>query len=166
MISAMSKLHSKAAADELAEMLSAGWIAAGIPPTALENPILKKATELVARKARTTHVHTRTHTPAVRRTPLRPYACRYIGAIGQGRAVQGGWMPPSHNAVLDDHLTKLYAAAKSQLQSCEAALAERRRKAALLSDGKKMENGRPCVNLMFAMFRKNVAHLDTARLDN
>jgi hypothetical protein len=51
-------------------MLSAGWIAAGIPQleleleTALENPILlvalpvKKATELVARKARTTHVHT------------------------------------------------------------------------------------------------------------
>ena len=52
------KLHSKAAADELEEMLSAGWIAAGTPPTALENPILKKATELVARKARTTHVHT------------------------------------------------------------------------------------------------------------
>jgi hypothetical protein len=74
MISAMSKLRSKAAADELEEMLSAGWIAAGIPPTALENPILKKATELVARKARTTHVHTRTHTPAVRRTHLRSYA--------------------------------------------------------------------------------------------
>ncbi len=63
----MSKLHSKAAADaELEEimMLSAGWIAAGIPQTALQNPILlvalpvKKATELVARKARTTHVHT------------------------------------------------------------------------------------------------------------
>ena len=58
MISAMSKLHSKAIADELDEKLSAGWIAAGIPPTALENPILKKALELVARKARTTHVHT------------------------------------------------------------------------------------------------------------
>jgi hypothetical protein len=60
MISAMSKLHSKATADELDEALSAGWIAAGIPPTALENPILKKALELVAtsRKARTTHVHT------------------------------------------------------------------------------------------------------------
>ena len=58
MISAMSKLHSKAIADELDEALSAGWIAAGIPPTALENPILKKALELVARKARTTHVHT------------------------------------------------------------------------------------------------------------
>ena len=48
MVSAMSKLHSKAAADELEEMPSAGWIAAGIPPTALENPILKKALELVA----------------------------------------------------------------------------------------------------------------------
>jgi hypothetical protein len=74
--------------------------------------------------------------------------------------VQGGWTLPSHNAVLDihldDHLTKLYAAAKSQLQSYEAALAERRRKAALLSDGKKMENGRPCVKFVFAMFRKNV----------
>ena len=58
MISAMSKLHSKAIADELDEKLSAGLIAAGIPPTALENPILKKALELVARKARTTHVHT------------------------------------------------------------------------------------------------------------
>ena len=58
MVSAMSKLHSKAIADELDENLSAGWIAAGIPPTALENPILKKALELVARKARTTHVHT------------------------------------------------------------------------------------------------------------
>jgi hypothetical protein len=60
MISAMSKLHSKAIADELDEALSEspGWIAAGIPPTALENPILKKALELVARKARTTHVHT------------------------------------------------------------------------------------------------------------
>jgi hypothetical protein len=74
MISAMSKLHSKAAADELEEMLSAGWIAAGIPPAALENPIPKKATELVARKARTTHEHTRTHTAAVKRTPLRSYA--------------------------------------------------------------------------------------------
>ena len=58
MVSAMSKLHSKAIADELDENLSAGWIATGIPPTALENPILKKALELVARKARTTHVHT------------------------------------------------------------------------------------------------------------
>ena len=65
-------------------------------------------------------------------------------------------MPPSHNAVLDDHLRKLFATAKSQLQSYEAALAERRRKAALLSDGKKMENGRPCVNFMFAMLLKNV----------
>ena len=53
MISTMSKLHSQAIADELDEKLSAG-----IPPTALENPILKKALELVARKARTTHVHT------------------------------------------------------------------------------------------------------------
>ena len=70
----MSKLHSKAIADELDENLSAGWIAAGIPPTALENQILKKATELVARKARTTPVRTRTHTPAVRRTDLRSYA--------------------------------------------------------------------------------------------
>ena len=62
MISAMSKLHSKAIADELDEALSEspGWIAAGIPPTALENPILKnlKALKLVARKARSTHVHT------------------------------------------------------------------------------------------------------------
>ena len=56
--------------------------------------------------------------------------------------VQGGWTPPNHNAVLDDHLTKLYDTAKSQLQSYAAALAERKRKVALLSDGKKMENGR------------------------
>ena len=35
MISAMSKLHSKAIADELDEALSAGCIAAGIPPTAV-----------------------------------------------------------------------------------------------------------------------------------
>jgi hypothetical protein len=58
MISAISKLHSKAIADELDEILSAGWIAASTLPTALENPILKKALEQVARKARTTHVHT------------------------------------------------------------------------------------------------------------
>jgi hypothetical protein len=60
MISAMPKLHSRAIAYELDEMISAGWIAAGILPTALENPILtgKKALELVARNARTTHVHT------------------------------------------------------------------------------------------------------------
>ena len=85
--------------------------------------------------------------------------------LGQGRTVQGGWTPPSHNAVLDihldDHLTKLYAAAKSQLQSYEAALAERNRKAALLSDGKKMENGYPRANFVFAddegtLFCKNV----------
>ena len=87
-------------------------------------------------------------------------------SVRLGGAVRctGGWTPPSHHAVLDDHLTKLYAAAKCQLQSYEAALAERRRKAALLSDGKKMENGRPCANFMFAMLLKNVAHLDTARL--
>jgi len=75
--------------------------------------------------------------------------------------VQGGWTPPRHHAVLDDHLTKLYAAAESQLQSYVAALAEGKRKAALLSDGKKMENGHPCVNFVFAnndgtMFCKNV----------
>ena len=75
--------------------------------------------------------------------------------------MQGGWTPPNHNAVLDDHLTKLYDTAKSQLQSYAAALAERKRKVALLSDGKKMENGHPCVNFVFAndegtMFCKNV----------
>ena len=79
----------------------------------------------------------------------------------QGHTAQGGWTPRSHNAVLDGHLTKLYAAAESQLQSYVAALAERKRKAALLSDGKKMENGHPCVNFVFAndegtMFCKNV----------
>ena len=75
--------------------------------------------------------------------------------------MQGGWTPPRHHAVLDDHLTKLYATAESQLQSYVAALAERKRKAALLSDGKKMETGHPCVNFVFAnndgtMFCKNV----------
>jgi hypothetical protein len=57
--------------------------------------------------------------------------------------VQGGWTPPRHHAVFDDHLTKLYATAESQLQSYVAALAEGKRKAALPSDGKKMENGHP-----------------------
>ena len=104
MISAMSKLHSKAIADELDEKLSAGWIAAGIPPTALENPILKKALELIARKARTTHVHT---TVA---------SCSHSHSCSQA------------NAVLDDHLTKLYDTAKSQLQSYAAELAERKKK--------------------------------------
>jgi hypothetical protein len=47
-------------------------------------------------------------------------------------------------------LTKLYATAESHLQSYVAALAERKRKAALLSDGKKMETGHPCVNFVFA----------------
>ena len=150
MVSAMSKLHSKAAADELGEMLSDGWIAAGIPPTELENPILKKATELVARKARTTHVHTTvarcSHSHTCSQANTLAFICMKIfGAIGQGPTVQGGWTPPSRNAVLDDHLRKLYAATKSRLQRYEAALAERRRKAALLSDGKKMENGCPCV---------------------
>ena len=82
--------------------------------------------------------------------------------------MQGGWTPPNHNAVLDDHLTKLYDTAKSQLQSYAAALAERKRKVALLSDGKKMENGHPCVNFVFAndegtMFSRTSTHLDTAR---
>ena len=85
--------------------------------------------------------------------------------------MQGGWTPPNHNAVLDDHLTKLYDTAKSQLQSYAAALAERKRKVALLSDGKKMENGHPCVNFVFAndegtMFCKNVdtfGHSKTAK---
>ena len=75
--------------------------------------------------------------------------------------MQGGWTPPNHNAVLDDHLTKLSDTAKSQLQSYAAALAERKRNVALLSDGKKMENGHPCINFVFAndegtMFCKNV----------
>ncbi len=47
-------------------------------------------------------------------------------------------------------MTKLDATAKSQLQSYEAALAERNRKAALLGNGKKMENGHPCANFVFA----------------
>ena len=94
MISAMSKLHSKAVADELDEMISAGWIAAGIPPTALENPILKKALVLVARKARTTHVHTTvassSHTHTCRRTHLhediqvcfgRAIRCKVVGRL-------------------------------------------------------------------------------------
>jgi hypothetical protein len=55
MISAMSKQHPKEIADELDEMLSASWIAAGIHPTALENPNIQKGLELVAWKTRTTH---------------------------------------------------------------------------------------------------------------
>ena len=86
MISAMSKLHSKAIADELDEALSAGWIAAGIPPAALENPILKKATELVARRARTTHVRTRTHTCSQANTLaaiyIKIYRCDWAGPCG------------------------------------------------------------------------------------
>ncbi len=49
-------------------------------------------------------------------------------------------------------MTKLYAAAKSLLQSYEAALAERKRKVALLSDGK-MENGHRCVNFVLQTMR-------------
>ncbi len=74
-------------------------------------------------------------------------------SVCSGRAIRCkvvGSSPPRHHAVLDDHLKKLYAAAESQLQSYVAALAERKRKAALLSDGKKMENGHPCVNFVFA----------------
>ena len=92
MVSAMSKLHSKAAADELGEMLSDGWIAAGIPPTELENPILKKATELVARKARITHVHTtvarcsHSHTCSQANTLsficMKIYRCDWAGPYG------------------------------------------------------------------------------------
>ncbi len=86
--------------------------------------------------------------------------------------MQGAWTPPSHNAVLDGHLTKLHAAAnKSQLQSYEAALAERRRKTAPLSDGEKMENGRPCVNFVFAIHVSQERRLiwtqqDLEELDN
>ena len=82
--------------------------------------------------------------------------------------MQGGWTPPSHNAVLDDHLTKLYDTAKSQLQSYAAALAERKRKVALLSDGKKMKTDTHvltlCSQTMRApCFARTSTHLDTAR---
>ena len=76
MISAMSKQHPKAIADELDEILSAGWIAAGIPPTALENPIFKKASSW-SHGRHAPHMCTpqslaaRTHTPAVRAISLR-----------------------------------------------------------------------------------------------
>ena len=83
MVSAMSKLHSKAIADELDENLSAGWIAAGIPPTALENPILKRRSSWsLGRHA--PHMCTpqslasRTHTAAVRRTRSLSFICMKI----------------------------------------------------------------------------------------
>ncbi len=151
---------SKAIADELDEALSAGWIAAGIPQTALqvENPILKKALKLVARKARSTHVHTTvasfSHSGSCSQANTLAFIHMHEDtSVCSGRAIRCkvvGSSPPRHHAVLDDHLTKLYAAAESQLQSYVAALAERKRKAALLSDGKKMENGHPCVNFVFA----------------
>jgi hypothetical protein len=72
------------------------------------------------------------------------------GVLTQGREVQHGWTPPNHNAVLDSHLTTLYEKAKNQLEEYETALVERKRKAALLSDGKKFGNGHPCVNFVFA----------------
>ncbi len=72
------------------------------------------------------------------------------GVLTQGREVQHGWTPPNHNAVLDIHLTTLYEKAKNQLEGYETALVERKRKAALLSDDKKMENGHACVNFVFA----------------
>ena len=71
------------------------------------------------------------------------------GVLTQGYEVRGGWTPPNHNAVLDSHLTTLYEKAKKQLEGYETALVERKRKAALLSDGKKMENGHPCVNFVY-----------------
>ncbi len=71
------------------------------------------------------------------------------GVLTQGYEVRGGWTPPNHNAVLDSHLTTLYEKAKDQLEGYETALVERKRKAALLSDGKKMENGHPCVNFVY-----------------
>jgi hypothetical protein len=48
-------------------------------------------------------------------------------------------------SVAEDILEISKSTAKSQLQSYEAALAERKRKVALLSDGRKMENGHRCV---------------------
>ena len=71
------------------------------------------------------------------------------GVLTQGYEVRGGWTPPNHHAVLDSHLTTLYEKAKKQLEGYETALVERKRKAALLSDGKKMENGHPCVNFVY-----------------
>ncbi len=90
----------------------------------------------VARKARTTHVHTtvasfshshscsQANTLAFIRTSMHEDIS--VGVFWQGHTVtvQGGWTPPRHHAVLDDHLTKLYAAAESQLQGYVAALAE------------------------------------------
>jgi hypothetical protein len=65
MVPAMSTLHSKATADLSSSRGCYPLVSStgtGIPParaaqTALENPTRKKATELVARKARSTHVH-------------------------------------------------------------------------------------------------------------
>ena len=113
----MSKLHSKAIADELDEKLSAGLIAAGIPPTALENPILKKALELVARKARTTHVHTTVASCSHSHSCSQANTLAFIVCM----KMYSSWCVlagPYGARWLDDHLTKLplpvYDTAKSQ----------------------------------------------------
>jgi hypothetical protein len=46
----LTKKYSEVIARELDEAISAGCIAAGIPPSALQNPQLKAALELIARK--------------------------------------------------------------------------------------------------------------------
>jgi hypothetical protein len=54
----LTKKYSEVIARELDEPISAGCIAAGVPPSALQNPQLKVALELIARKVcLPTHSH-------------------------------------------------------------------------------------------------------------
>ena len=60
LIPTLTKKYSEVIARELDEAISAGCIAAGVPPSALQNPQLKAALELIARKV-CQHMHTYSH---------------------------------------------------------------------------------------------------------
>ena len=60
LIPTLTKKYSEVIARELDEAISAGCIAAGVPPSALENPQFKAALELIARKV-CQHIHTYSH---------------------------------------------------------------------------------------------------------
>lgn len=60
LIPTLTKKYSDVIARELDVAISAGCIAAGVPPSALENPQFKAALELIARKV-CQHIHTYSH---------------------------------------------------------------------------------------------------------
>jgi hypothetical protein len=73
LIPTLTKKYSEVIARELDEAISAGCIAAGIPPSALQNPQRKAALELIARNLRVwpTCACTRTRIAAIRRSRAR-----------------------------------------------------------------------------------------------